>query len=189
MLKRLIRDICVLGKLGLAFRGHDESETSVNRGNYIEILKLLANYDANLKSLVENKGVFRGLSPEIQNDIIASVFEYTMKEIKREVSEAVFVALIPDEATDISMKAHISSVLRYVTKNGDVEERFLHFTVISQNRTANALFQHAKQVLFDFNCASKLVAQTYDGATFMTGEHVGLQAARLQFLSITMPID
>jgi hypothetical protein len=71
------------------------------------------------------------------------------------------------------MKAQISSVLRYVTKNGD-EERFLHFRVISQDRTANALFQHAKQVLFDFNCASKLVAQTYDGAAIMAGEHVGL---------------
>jgi hypothetical protein len=63
-----------------------------------------------------------------------------------------------------------------VTKNGDVEETFLHFTVISQARTANALFQHAKQVLFDFNCTSKLVAQTYDGAAIMAGEHVGLQA-------------
>jgi hypothetical protein len=76
-----VRVICVLGKLGLAFRGHDESETSVTRGSYIEMLKLLANYDADLKSLIENKGVFRGLSPEIQNDIIASVSECTIKEI------------------------------------------------------------------------------------------------------------
>jgi small basic protein len=100
-----------------------------------------------------------------------------IKEIKLEVSEAVFVALVLDEATDISMNAQISSVLRYVTKNGDVEERFLHFiTDISQHRTANAFFQHAKQVLFVFNCASKLVAQTYDGAAVMASEHAGLQA-------------
>jgi hypothetical protein len=37
----------VLGKLGLAFRGH-EFETSANRGNYVEMLKLLGNYDADL---------------------------------------------------------------------------------------------------------------------------------------------
>jgi hypothetical protein len=35
-----------------------------------------------------------------------------VKEIKRELSEAVFVALVLDEATDISMKTQISSVLR-----------------------------------------------------------------------------
>jgi hypothetical protein len=75
MLTHLIKVICVLGKLGLASRVHDESETSVNRGIYVEMLKLLGNYDADLKFLVENKGLFRGLSPEIQIDIIASVSE------------------------------------------------------------------------------------------------------------------
>jgi hypothetical protein len=72
-----------------------------------------------------------------------------IKEIKREVSEAVFFSLVLDEATDKSMKTQISSVLRYsyVTENGDVEERFLHFTDISQDRTSSALFQHAKLVL------------------------------------------
>jgi hypothetical protein len=44
------------------------------------------------------------------------------REIKRDVSETAFVSLIVDEATDISMKAQVSSVLRYVSENGDVEE-------------------------------------------------------------------
>jgi hypothetical protein len=116
------------------------------------MLKLLANYDTDLKSLIENKGVFRGLSPEIQNDIIASVSECMIKEIKREVSEAVLFSLVLDEATDKSMKTQISSVLRYsyVNENGD-EERFLHFTDISQDRTSSALFQHAKLVLLHQN--------------------------------------
>jgi hypothetical protein len=30
-----------------------------------------------------------------------------------------------------------------MSKNGDVEERFLHFTDFSRDRTSNALFQHA----------------------------------------------
>jgi hypothetical protein len=107
------------------------------------MLKLLGNYDADLKIIDENKDVFRDLSPEIQNDIIASVSECMAREIKREVSETAFVSLIVDEATDISTKAQVSSVLRCVSKNGDTEERFLHFTELSRERTANALFQHA----------------------------------------------
>jgi hypothetical protein len=85
------------------------------------MLKLLGNYDADLKFLVGSKCVFRGLSPEIPNNIIASVSKFMVREIKREVSETVFVSLIVDEATDISMKAQVSSVLRHVSKNGDVE--------------------------------------------------------------------
>jgi hypothetical protein len=41
MLTHLIRVVCVLEKLGLAFRRHDESETSVNRGSYVEMLNYL----------------------------------------------------------------------------------------------------------------------------------------------------
>jgi hypothetical protein len=63
-----------------------------------------------------------------------------------------------------------------MNKNGHVEERFSQFTDISQDRTVNALFQDARQVLLGFNCASKLVAQRYNGAAVMAGEHVGLQA-------------
>jgi hypothetical protein len=51
----LIKSVCVLGKLELAFRGHDESETSDNRGNYVEMLKLLGNYEADMKFLVKIK--------------------------------------------------------------------------------------------------------------------------------------
>jgi hypothetical protein len=101
MLTHLIKVVCVLGKLVLAFRGNDECETTVNRGNYVEMIKLLGNYDADLKFLVENKGAFRGLSPEIQNDIIASVSECMAREVRREVSETAFVSLIVDESSGL----------------------------------------------------------------------------------------
>jgi hypothetical protein len=84
--------------------------------------------------------------------------------------------LIVGEATDVSTKVQMSTVLSCLCKNGDIEERFLHFTNISENRSAVSLFGHAKQVLIEFNCVSKLVAQTYDGAAVMAGQHVGLKA-------------
>jgi hypothetical protein len=62
VLAHLIRVVCVLGKLGLAFRGHDESVTSVNRGNYVEMQKLVANYDAGFRAHIEGNCVFRKLT-------------------------------------------------------------------------------------------------------------------------------
>jgi hypothetical protein len=67
VLAHLIRVVCVFGKLCFAFRGHDESVTSANRGNYVEMLKLVANYNVGLKEHIEGNSVFRGMSPEIQN--------------------------------------------------------------------------------------------------------------------------
>ena len=39
ILKRLIDTVIFLGKQELAFRGHDESKESNNKGNYIELLE------------------------------------------------------------------------------------------------------------------------------------------------------
>ncbi|XP_063231899.1 zinc finger MYM-type protein 1-like [Bacillus rossius redtenbacheri] len=175
IVSHLIRATCFLAKQELAFRGHDESTLSLNKGNYIEFLNELAEYDNELKAHLENSTVFTGLSSDIQNDILFSLSDLLIREVKKEISESPFVALILDETTDISVKSQLSSVLRYVTRNGDVEERFLKFVDVSDDRTANGLYQHAIQILEDFKCVDKLVAQTYDGAAVMAGEHGGLQ--------------
>lgn len=46
--KRLVDTVCFLGAQELGFRGNDENENSDNRGNYVEILHLIAKYDAKL---------------------------------------------------------------------------------------------------------------------------------------------
>lgn len=175
MLTHIIRVVCLLGKLGLAFRGHNEIVESHNRGNYIEILKFLGNYNTELLAVIESNNVFRGTSPDVQNDIIAAVAEVMHREIEKEISEAQFVALIFDETTDVTMKSQLTSVLRYVSKNG-VQERFLHFTDCSKDRSASGLLEHAKGVISTYKCDTKVIAQTYDGAAVMAGEHAGLQA-------------
>lgn len=45
ILKRLIDCVIFLGKQELPFRGHDEGKGSLNRGNYLELLDFLAEYD------------------------------------------------------------------------------------------------------------------------------------------------
>lgn len=44
-MRRLIDITCYLAKQELYFRGHNESVESANYGNFIECIKLLANYD------------------------------------------------------------------------------------------------------------------------------------------------
>jgi hypothetical protein len=47
---------------------------------------------------------------------------------------------------------------------------------VSSGRSVNSLFYHAVEILSDFECGSKLIAQTYDGATCMVSQHAGAQA-------------
>jgi hypothetical protein len=72
----------------------------------------------------------------------------------------------------MSMKPQMSTVLRYQYRNGNTEEiyRYQWGSICSQ------YVMQAKQVFMEFKCGSKLLAQTYDGAAVMAGEHAGLQA-------------
>jgi hypothetical protein len=120
-----------VGSRGLAFWRHDENYVSVNRGNYIEVLIMLARYDSDLHNHLEHSTVFHG-SPDKQNELIQSISELMTMKIKKEISKTNLVSLHLDEASDM-MKCQLSSLFQYVTADGDVDEKFLHFTDVSSD--------------------------------------------------------
>jgi hypothetical protein len=58
-----------------AFRGHDESSTSMNQGNFLEMVKLLAGYDDEVKAVVLGNapGNAKYTSPKIQKEILETI--------------------------------------------------------------------------------------------------------------------
>ena len=100
ILKRLIDCICFLAKQELPFRGHDESTDSINRGNYIELLNLLSEYDVMLANHLKESSVFRGTSSTIQNDLINCISKVVINTIKKEIENSQFVSVLLDETTD-----------------------------------------------------------------------------------------
>ncbi|KAJ4449560.1 hypothetical protein ANN_00962 [Periplaneta americana] len=163
------------GKQELAFRGRNESVESDNRGNYIEYLSSLSEFDHLLANHLESSTVFRGTSPAIQNDLIFAINGVMIKNIKSEIEEAPFVAIVVDETSDCSNQSQLSTVLRYVDSTANVQERFIGFTNVSSGKTAAALFQHVEGVIAEYNVGNKLIAQTYDGASVMAGNINGLK--------------
>lgn len=176
VVQKLIDITCFLALQELPFRGHNESENSVNRGNYRELLHLLAENDAQLQIHLQNSTVFSGETSIIQNDLIEACSEHLMQNIKKEVSEAKFIAIIVDETTDIAKKSQLSTVFRYVHASGAVQERFIRFLDVSDDRTADRISKCIFGHLDEFRCCNKLVAQTYDGASVNTGQYNGLAA-------------
>ncbi|KAF2891388.1 hypothetical protein ILUMI_14785 [Ignelater luminosus] len=134
IISKLIDVVRFLSKQELAFRGHRKSTESNNRGNYIELVYLLSTSDNQLKLHLEKSTVFTGLSNRIQNDLLKSLGNILLREIKKGLENATFVAIIVDETTDISHRAQMSTVFRYMIENGNVEERFVGFTDVSKNR-------------------------------------------------------
>ncbi|XP_021746198.1 zinc finger MYM-type protein 1-like [Chenopodium quinoa] len=112
---------------GLAFRGHDESDESHNRGNFIELLKWLGEKvkEVGDHTLENAPGNCQMTSPPIQKDIINCCAKETTKCIIEELGDDYF-AILADESSDVSQKEKLALVLRFVDRNsGKVMERFL----------------------------------------------------------------
>lgn len=173
----LIDVTIVLGKQELAFRGHDEKDTSVNQGNFREFFQCLIKRNA---ELVEHASkfcnIFSGQSKTIQNELIFCVSEYLKEFIHNEIINAQFFAVIADDTTDVTEKSQCTLTIRYVDKTAEVQERFLGFFDVSADRSAEALFEILTTAINPFDCKTKLIAQSYDGAAVMAGELNGLQA-------------
>lgn len=59
-----------LTKQELPFFSHDESNTSINRYNYLELLELIGQYDPILKNHLKESTVIPNQFSAIQNDLI-----------------------------------------------------------------------------------------------------------------------
>ena len=173
-LSRLVDCVRFLGTHELAFRGDNEESTSDNRGNYKDLVGLLAKYDSVMREHLQSATVFRGDSSKIQNDLIEALAACITRRIQQEISDATFVSILADEATDLSVSSQFSLSVRYV-KDWYVCERFIGFFNVSGNVNADSLSALLVEKVRTMNMSEKLVAQSYDGASTMSGAHRGVQ--------------
>ena len=171
---RLIDVICLLGRQELAFRGHRENADSSNKGNYLEVLDFLAMEEPFMSEHFLSSSSLKGTSNHIQNDLIEAVSSVVRNKITTEINEAEFISIQADDTTDVSVKSQLSIIVRYCLKNR-VEERFIGFFNVSAEKTAKSVANVILEVIEKLGIQSKLVCQTYDGATLMSGKHGGVQ--------------
>lgn len=97
-----------LGKQNISLRGHDESFSSKNRGNFLSLIKILSKYHAPLAihlNKIENatnKNRITFLSGQTQNSMLQIMSESIREIILKNVKESRMFAVIIDTTTDIS---------------------------------------------------------------------------------------
>ncbi|XP_022681041.1 zinc finger MYM-type protein 1-like [Setaria italica] len=162
---------------GCPFRGHDESPESINRGNFIEMVKLLASYNTEVNEVVLENAPKNAkyTSPDVQKEILSILARKVQKSIREEIGNSKFCIMV-DEARDESKKEQMAIVLRFVNKEGLIKERFLDLIHVSDT-TALTLKESICAVLSANGLSIQDIrGQGYDGASNMRGEWNGLKA-------------
>ena len=97
--------ILLCSHLEIALQGHDESNDSLNKGNFCEIVK---------QRLEQGPQNATYLSPEIQNMLLRIMGDMLRKLISDSVRQVGFFSLLADVSKDASKKEQLAIVVRYV---------------------------------------------------------------------------
>ena len=110
-LKATVFIVRYLAFQAIAFKGRDESFSSLNHGNFLESLGIVTFWNENVAEIIEKAPKNATYtSPRIQKEIL-HVFSVKMKKaIREEIGNTKFCIMV-DEARDESMKEQIILVL------------------------------------------------------------------------------
>ena len=171
----LMEAVLFSSQQGIAFRGHDESDDSLNPGNFKALMHFLSRHcQAISVRFQEHSKSAVWLSPSFQNEIIHFLSVEVRSMIKHELHEAKYYTLMADESKDISKREQLSIAFRYIYKFRTVE-RFVGF-ILASELNAQALAEYIFQKVSDLKLdLGNLVSQCYDGASVMSGCNTGVQ--------------
>ena len=90
---------------GIAFRGHDEFENSSNQGNFLELLRFLADHNQDIKAVTLKNvpEILKLIAPGIQKYMVRAIAIETLTVIVKNLGNAIFPILV-DESLDLSRK-------------------------------------------------------------------------------------
>ena len=104
---------------GLAFCGHDESQGSSDKGNFLKLLQFLAYHNESINEVLQDTTKnCKLMHYEIQKDIVSAIAYETSKAIIKNLDNGFF-------SRDILVKEQMVVVLHYVNKKKSVIEWFL----------------------------------------------------------------
>ena len=165
---------------GLAFCGHDGSQDSSDKWNFLELLQFLTDHNESINEVLQKVSKNCKLTHhEIQKDIVNAVACETSKAIIKDLDNGFFSILV-DESCDISMKEKMSLVLCYVNKKGIIIEWFLGIVHVAST-TALSLKYTVESLLCEHNLSLlRLRGQGYDRTSNMQGNINGLKTLILK---------
>lgn len=181
VLRRVVEVIKFLTERGLAFRGDNETHGDPSNGNFLGCIDLLAKFDPFLEEHVRRygnpgRGKVSYLSSTTYEELINILGSKVLEKIVAEIKEAKYYGITVDSTPDVSHTDQLSIVIRYVSKTGDIYERFLMFVEIEKH-DAKYLFDTLMSILENQGIDPKFCrCQSYDNAANMSGVYSGVQA-------------
>ena len=170
ILKSLASAVLFCTRQYIALRGDSENlDTAGNLGNFLALLKLLANHDAILRDHLEAPAMRNAtyISLQTQNDLIDVLGEQIFAGIVGDINASPLYSVLCDEVTSHNQE-YLSVCIRFIDQRKEIREEFLAFLPL-ERITGEAISQVVLKFLRDSGIpSSNMRGQGYDGASNMS---------------------
>lgn len=144
VLQRVVTVVKYLAERGPAFRGDSHRFGDSSNGKYLGSMELISQFDPFLKAHIDKYGnTGRGtpsyLSLTVCEEFIQLMGQKVLDEVISRVKPAKYFSVSVDSTPDITHVNQLTFILRYVSPEGCIEERFDEFLPIASH-TGEALF-------------------------------------------------
>ena len=171
----VITCLLFLARQDIAIRGHREDEQSTNKGNMLELHKLLLNQDDRLRKAYENSE-FKMLSPKVQNRVLEAAANAGITIVQSELNKHERYSILADSTKDRHSEEIEAIFIRYCHE-GQIVERLVGLIDISSDQSAAGTAQAILKVLEVLKLNPALcMGMSFDGAPVMSGHKGGVQA-------------
>lgn len=179
ILKCIAEAVLFCGKQCIALRGDSESiNTPGNPGNFLSLLKLIANYDEALRKHLHSPAMkcVTHMSPQTQNELLEVMAKHILlRDIVKEIKKAKYYSIMADEVTSHNTE-QLAFCVRFVDTESNIREEFLTFMEVKRI-TGEYLADAIVQLLEDLDIpVENIRGQGFDGASNMSSNRVGVQA-------------
>ena len=175
-----------LSKLGLPFRAEKEDD-----GNFMQIAQLISRHNTVLKHWFEDRAMrsyhVTYCSKKSQEEYISLLADFVRQNILDQVKASDFFAVMADTTPDVTHQDRISCCVRFVDGSGTAIERLIELKELldkSGEGHATSLLDSVEKNGLD---SGKIVFQSYDYTSSMSGVHNGAQKKLSEKLNREIP--
>lgn len=162
-----------------------------NEGNFVGIVKLMAGENMALAEHVKkcqetarsgHRNYLTFLSKRFIDNALCIIQNHLVKTIVSDINKGGgFFGVLMDGSQDVSCKEQISTVVRYVDQSKNIVERTICFFNASKDTSGKGLYDALRSALFICGLSlSKAVGCSFDGASNMRSDNVGVKTRILQ---------
>ena len=164
----------------MAYRGHDETDESLNAGKWKEFIKAMLSTNPTFKKLHDTmKKQYKSYdytSKRSSIELVEAMATEVRHQIKDQIERAGMYSILIDECKDNAGHEELSTCFRFVNDEGEVQERFYELTRLKETDANTIVKEGVLPTSEQFASLSTLLALGADGASVMSGCYEGVAA-------------